>query len=207
MKQAMKIAGRRWLITLKDFASPFIAAVAVIITALTVYWNYRVIDDLRFTTSIDTSFPQPDFDNLKLAVLPPRSLTFINSGTRTAAVLQINFVIFQSEQKEANQCPMQGSEIFEVLLEPFVVKPGEIIIQKVELKRNKDLGSAQKNLVNIALNPKMSRLVTCMAFDLVTPNNRAYSVMVPMTSSEYTSGDYGSVDLILWDKPVKLIGR
>jgi hypothetical protein len=193
---------------IKDFGSLIVSSIALAVSILALYWNVHVIDDLRFTIGNDNNIPNPDSDAKQIILYGPHLLTFINSGNRAVAVLRIQLAIFQStiSGDRANDCPEQESEMVGTAIEPFAVRPGEILVKPISI--DKKLQRNDRGDPVVRLNEKMYRTVLCVVFDLATPDNIPSTITVPLTSSEYTTSPFGSTDMLYTpSKPIRLFPR
>lgn len=110
-----------WLLAL----TLVVGAIAVAVAAIGVYLPYAAYDDVRI--SID-QFTVPTFD-YRTNQLDARYpiLTVINSGNRSVAIQELYLELGPA----ANGCDYWPRH--KASVQPFVVKPGEILIKKVEV--------------------------------------------------------------------------
>jgi hypothetical protein len=190
---------------IKDFGGLVIACFALVLSMFNFYDARHVVDDLRFTIGNDRNIPNPDSGHKQFILYGPHLLTFINSGNRSVALLNVSLAFFQSKEDKAGECPEDSSEIVAAGIDPFVIKPSEILVKKVQYT-DKAVRNAEGNVV-IRMKDDVQRIVSCFVFDIVTPDNVQATVTVPVSSSEFSTPPYGSSDAYYFFRPMKIFPR
>jgi hypothetical protein len=129
---------------LKDRITFSFSLIALLLSLLSVYWTtIRRVDDLSVAVS-DLRGEEPvTFDDQNNIIHYNSSpiFTFINFGTRPIAVTNITLRLGQPSKGEGSQpCKDLSGKTDYIYLsnEPFVIKPGEIVTQRVAA--TKDVG-------------------------------------------------------------------
>jgi hypothetical protein len=202
---------RKWLRSfIKDFGGLIVACIALILSSYTLYESNHVVDDFRFTIGNDDSIPNPDPTSKRIILYGPRVLTFINSGTRPIATLGVQLLIYQVADKDAHpqNCPLTKSAIVKTSIAPFVTKASEIQIQPLAFDRSTGLQFDDSGHPMLELKDDMYWTVLCLMFDLAMPDNVPSSVLVPLTSSEYSTPPYGGSEILYTpSRPITLLPR
>jgi hypothetical protein len=194
----------------KDFGGHIVGCLALVVSSFALYQNLHVVDDFRFTIGNDNNIPNPDPRAKRIILYGPHLLTFINSGTRPVATLDVQLLVYQSTAKGAdpNDCPLAESTRVKTGIEPFVVKAGEIIVQPINFDHTSGAELDEQGRPILILKDNMYRTVLCLMFDLATPDNVPSQVIVPLTSSEYSTPPYGGTDIFYTpSKPIRLLPR
>jgi len=189
----------------KDLGSLAIACIALGLSLYNFYEAHHFVDDLRFTIGNDFSIPNPDYDNQEFILYGPKRLTFINSGNRSAAVLDVRFVFFQTTAKEADECPKEGLDILPAGIEPFVIKPNEVIVKSIH-HDEKATRNKEGNVV-FKMKDNVYRIVSCFEFDIVTPDNVSSTATIPVISSELATPPFGTSDLFSAFVPIRIFPK
>jgi hypothetical protein len=148
---------------------------------------FRQIDDVRIVLNPDLPAIVRDHSG---AVVPELSdpVTFINAGTRTAAVLLVGLVVQQAKasdgERDRTSCDNTTVGYF-YDLQPFVLKAGEIVTKDLELLKG------YSYLYDIDDNAEI--FVICMRFTTVNPDSDEQVKDVPIASQ-----DAGSLNVI-WE--------
>jgi hypothetical protein len=194
---------------LKDFGGHIIGAVAIILSVFSLYHSMHVVDDFRFTIGGDRNIPNPDPDAKRIILYGPKVLTFINSGTRPVATLDVKLMIYQTAVKDPppTDCPAAQSKIIRPDVGPFVVKAGDISIVQVLFDRNSGAEIDKSGNPTLALNEDMFWTALCFMFDLATPDNITSTVVIPLMSCEYSEAPGGCDMFFDWSQPIRLIPR
>jgi hypothetical protein len=165
---------------IKDFLSLFLAALALVISAGTGYFNIiRQSDDVRVVAQAS---PHIEIDNSgTLEVSGQQVVTFINLGNRDFAVTGLTMVFYKlsSPPQTDNNCDT-GSNSGGVLslvydFEPFILKPADIIVRSFESTRFPGLWVADpkaSHLKKFAYQSVFSKgdwVFTCLRFSITTP--------------------------------------
>ncbi|WP_164935174.1 hypothetical protein [Bradyrhizobium zhanjiangense] len=95
---------------LKDWSALILSGCAFIVSLLSFYFsNVRQVDDLRLILGDQQPVTMIVKDGASLDVSPTFTFTFINSGTRTAAVTDIAFLLRQPTDANDRSCGMSPS--------------------------------------------------------------------------------------------------
>jgi hypothetical protein len=112
----------------------------------------------------------------KLEIDANQMLTFVNAGTQSAAIVSVKLLVVDAPPDA--DCvnwseKTMGAQFYPYEFEPLVLRPGEIVVRKVRLKRG-DRGrlpvfqpmfsSDDQKLPN-----EQWRVINCMSFDIVVP--------------------------------------
>jgi len=195
-----------WGLTLKDSVSMVVSVIALSVSMLALYLNYRNVEDFSF--SIGTSIPvqNPDYDNREVIVYGPKSLTFINAGNGPVAIMNVYLSILQSKQIEPVEKDCHGSKEIHIAIESFVVKPSEITIKDFAIGTELKVNERGNPLV--PMEEGMRRILWCLAFDLITTKLVPERIYVPIMSSEFETPIFGTSDTFFEpSKPLKLLPR
>jgi hypothetical protein len=115
----------------------------------------------------------------KLEIEANQILTFVNAGTQSAAIVSIKLLVVDGPPDAdcVNWSGVtMGAQFYPYDFEPLVLRPGEIAVRKVRLRRT-DTGalpvfepmfnSDQQQLPNAQW-----RVINCMSFDIVVPGRQ-----------------------------------
>ena len=125
----------------------------------------------------------------KLGVSGQQELTFINSGNRDAAITGITLVIFKlTGPPSANTHCNEGKQIANLIyqVEPFIAKPGEIVVKTFDKTLFPQLWMTDNNDSNLkhfllgeALFGKGDVAFTCLRLTVTTPDLVTDQASVP----------------------------
>jgi hypothetical protein len=162
---------------IKDFLSLAISSLALVISATTAYVNLVwQSDDIRVVITTFAFYYDQESQVLELGEMP--EWTFINSGNRSAAIRGLTMAVAStftcSKAKEA--------ESFRYEIEPFVIKPSEIIAKTLHIRPGANIQSSQvspllKAFVKV---DKPSRFLLCVMAHIVTPDSVTFEAAVPL---------------------------
>jgi hypothetical protein len=164
--------------TSKDWATLTVSAVALLISATTLYFSVvRTKDDLRVVVEGTPSFLL-DYDHPRFDVITNLTMTFINVGNRPAAILGVTLYLDQSPAAELHQenCEHEGGTATTrpYNLNAVIVKAGEIVsvstklhdqhsgAKEEERKIRTEEWSVKKNQINV---------LGCLRFTVSTPDD------------------------------------
>lgn len=147
---------------MKDAVGLAASAVALGLSIYTLYATHRKIDELGVIVA--EKIPLVDIhEDGKFKIVVPRAVaTFVNSGTRSAAIVAIRFSIEQPDVFEWRKCNHTASEQFEFEVDPFVIKAGEIVSKALPLSKS-DLSIKVRNEAR-------PTALLCLEFDVSTPD-------------------------------------
>ena len=201
---------RRWLprrtrLLIKDFIGPTISIVALVVSLCSLWLTYRTIEDFSISIGSDLPIPNPTEDN-ELIIHGPKWITFINSGNRSIAVMNVNLSVLQTKELQPSTKDCTDSVHVHVAIEPFVAKPGEVLIKAASIGYGLKVNDRGDPL--IPRQEGMRRVLWCMVFDLITTDSVPERVYVPMISAEFETQPYGSGDVFFnHSKPIRLLPR
>jgi hypothetical protein len=186
------------------------SAVALIISLVTFYSGIRIVDELQMIPSATTGLVAL-LENKQYALMPKHSITFVNSGTRQVAVMQIGLVFEHLDKRAWRKCNLESKSIIKVDLdhEPFIVKPFEMAVKILGAKTTNLLGQEVKEdpLKGWFLNqwgqigfvppdPEHPMLLSCAVFDISTADGTELAIVVPLVV--LGAGKNGEWDMINW---------
>jgi hypothetical protein len=152
---------------LKDATSIVISSTALLISATTAYFNIVwQSDDIRvvageFSVSYDNMTKK-----VVLGEIP--QWTFINSGNRSVAIRRITLAVADSHVNF--DCLSSGAKTFSYEIEPFVIKPSEIVPKTFHLKQGENVNDSK---VAVELSESGS-LLLCATTSIITPSSAVY---------------------------------
>ena len=110
----------------------------------------------------------------KIEVEANQTLTFVNAGTQSAAIVSIRLLVVDGPQDA--DCvnwseKTMGAQFYPYEFEPLVLRPGDIVVRKVKLKRADNGGLPVFEPMFNADDQKIDkwRVINCMSFDIVVP--------------------------------------
>jgi hypothetical protein len=114
----------------------------------------------------------------KLEIDASQILTFVNAGTQSAAIVSIKLLVVDSPEGNCTNWAevTMGAQLYPYDFEPLVLRPGEIVVRKVRLKRTDNgrlpvfepmFSSDDQKLPNAQW-----RIISCMSFDIVVPGQQ-----------------------------------
>jgi hypothetical protein len=160
----------------KDWASLSFSCLALLVSVGTAYFNvFLQQDDIRVVIGSTPTFTLRN--NGDIATAGDQELTFINSGNRSAAITSVTALVTRQGAPEDLLATCDGPDAYRMRfdIEPFVIKPGEILVKKMPVSR--DLGwNDEKNGVLVL--PKSSyeakhgdKYLACLAMNITTPDS------------------------------------
>lgn len=176
----------------KDGIAVSISIVALLVSMTNSYFSFfRRIDDVRVVLKTDLPSILRDDSG---AVIPDFGVrvTFVNAGTRTAAVLQVLLVIQQAKASDGERRRTSCDDTivgYFYDFEPVVIKPGEIVTTFVKLVKG------YSSLNNVDDDTEV--FVSCMRFGTVNPDSDEQVKDIPIASQ-----DAGSLNVI-WEGSAK----
>jgi hypothetical protein len=165
----------------KDWISIPVSIIALLIAGFTAYFTFlRQADDLSVVVEGYRRF-EIDKGTKSIATRPDYTMTFANAGTRAAMVrifLSLSQTAEMNAQLDCDKLPLNWTS-FDI--DPFVVKPGDVLIQRVRLKDG--IIRAQ----NIDPKPAQSKVtvLTCAGFSVITPDSARKLIAVELDRSTF----------------------
>jgi hypothetical protein len=134
----------------------------------------------------------------RLEIEANQILTFVNAGTQSAAIVSIRLLVVDAPQDA--DCvnwaeKTMGAQFYPYEFEPLVLRPDEIVVRKVKLKRADNGGlpvfapmfsSDDQKLANAQW-----RVITCMSFDIVVPGRQVTKAIATGENTFNASGGVG----------------
>lgn len=124
-----------------------------------------------------------------IAVRANQQITFINSGNRSAAITRIQLLAVQPEKgaEKTEDCSGGMTIATAYDLDPFVIKPGEILLKTLRLKKNiwPEYNGYILNYMSHLNRERDHFLVTlCMGFSIISPDNYMEEIKRPLYSKD-----------------------
>jgi hypothetical protein len=170
----------------KDAVAISISIIALVVSLLSAYFNLVWAKDdigvelghypgLFFSGRILTAEGKPY--STELGVSPAQSFTFINNGTRAASIVSIEFFIrsvrtLDTKKKDCaaiDEKSVLGTQGQGYALEPFAIKPGEIIIKTFRLGKPEEKAVWFEPEFDRENNSMDARVYACIEFGIITP--------------------------------------
>jgi hypothetical protein len=200
--------GERPVRAWKDHVSILMSTLALLISACTFYFNIiREKDDLRVVIEAAPDF-EIDYEKLAFGIQVPTYLTFINSGNRPAAVLDVKLFLDQSPKAELHQesCETEkgSATILASSFKPTIIKPSEITSVEVTFghrRENPDDPIADPIPIEIeSAKKKQINALICLRYTISTPDLVAEDRDAPLYHSNIElyrqpSGYFGGADI------------
>lgn len=170
---------------MKDWISITLSILALTVSLGSTYFTiFRETDDLRVIINV---LPMLSEKDNRTTLYDDQDLTFINSGNRAAAVTRVAlFVSKPLSQEDQNACTsiqMHTVFVVEYAFEPFVLRPGEIMVRKLTLPRPDgkymhEVKSAGRGKAVAGGEPITAGEIVraCVRFTIATPDNFADEV-------------------------------
>jgi|SRR5581483_5273923 len=200
---------------------------AFVLSLISLYvTSLRVTDDVRVVAG-DMPFAEPDFGKKMLGFRPERArFVFTNDGMRAAMITEITMSIAQPQDK--SDLPNSGCggglrvHIVKYDLEPFVLKPGDMIAKDTSLVKTTQSGKRTSSVTKddyVALVPfsevnsrsKKVRFRTCIDVSYSTPSVEVGSKTINEFEDELDESVMGYLvyapERIEERRPVQLISR
>jgi hypothetical protein len=203
---------------LQDWITLSVSVLAFIISVGTTYFTFlRQEDDVSVVFGTFPLVYMADKDHLRLEK-SKTDFVFINSGTRTAAIIDVH--LFFLQHRGAPKCaevPFGSGTIFETNFEPVVIKKEEIVVRSVlatEPKSSSDIARSGSGayLFPVAEEGRETDSVnveSCAQIFLSTPSGAQYAVQVTVSKYKALANDFvyrpyevGAFD---WTKPQVLV--
>ena len=165
----------------KDWISISISILALLIAGFTAYSTFlRQVDDLSVVIEGPRGF-EIDKGTKNIVIRPDYTMTFTNAGTR-GAMVQIFLALWQAtevkNQFDCDKLPLIWSNFDN---DPFVVKPSEVLVQKVRFKdgilraHSNDTKPPQGKVV----------MLTCAGFSVITPDSARKLIAIELDRSTF----------------------
>ena len=189
--------------TLKDVVGFTISIAAFAISLYSLYATNRKVDQLGVILADDVPLVDVHGDGQFNIVKPTATATFVNSGTRYAAVVGVRFAVEQFEELNWLPCEHADSTILTFEFEPFVIKPNEIVAKYLKL------GPKEPTTIPIRNTSHPSALL-CLEFDVTTPDQLTLQIARPFLSGSWVQ-ENGTWEFVpknwLRGKTIELVGK
>jgi hypothetical protein len=157
-----------WIATL-------VSAVSFVISIIAFYFStLQQVDDLR----LDFGYPLGvDIDDTKktLSATAKGALTFINAGNRAAAITRMDFYVFQPDRikppPRTEGCLFMNERAVTLDFTPFVVKPGEIVVNSLKSIGIASFPFSQLRKQKSDQHPEWYGIRGCISFEIATPDS------------------------------------
>jgi len=187
----------------KDIVGFTISLAAFGISLYSLYATTRKVDELGVIVASDVPLIDVHKEGEFTLVHPSSTATFVNSGTRYAAVVGARFVVEQPEYLDWRPCVHSASASFDFDFEPFVIKPNEIVAKNLHL-------AVKASTTIPAQNTQIPSALLCLEFDVSTPDGLTLSIARPYLSGRWLEKN-GTREFIqenwLPGKTIALIGK
>jgi hypothetical protein len=164
--------------TLKDVVGFTISIAAFTISLYSLYAANRKIDKLGVILAADVPLVDIHKEGQFNIIKPTATATFVNSGNRYAAVVAVRFAVEQFEELSWRPCEHANSTILTFEVEPFVIKPNEIVAKYLKL------GPKEPTTIAVRNTSHPSALL-CLEFDVTTPDQLTLQVTRPFLSGSW----------------------
>jgi hypothetical protein len=193
-------------LTAKDWITITLSSLALVISASSAYYNIlRQQDDLRVVIGEAPGIFY-DTNARNIAIIGGQGLTFINSGNRAAAIMNVSLVIATPLKDENSpKCSTTSTYELRYLFEPFVMKPGELTVKSLQ---DMPIGSIRPSDPRVRLLPHElfdiklhDHIIICLFFEVETPSSFNAKVEVILYDTNFLSEK--EFDETQWPVPVK----
>jgi hypothetical protein len=185
------------------------AWLALLVSSATAFYAliYRS-DELSVVTSPSSIFLAKNGD---IQVKAPSSITFINTGSRPIAVLQIQMMFVQPTEKVAEpDCHGRGAFMyFSIAFEQTVIKPYDSVAKAIRFSETESSAEPKK----VPLSDENKRLgrdqivKVCAEFQIIAANAAIWHKIVELDRVTLTGIAVTATDPVRSRKPVFLIKR
>jgi hypothetical protein len=181
---------RDWLAFIVSTLSVIIALTALGLTGYIGLVNvFRKVDDLRVVIGTPPMFTFTKGGDL--TAFGTQELTFFNSGNRQVAVTKISALVtkLESEKSAPLECGAKGAYSLNFKGGSFVVRPDEIIIQKIEVDDGWFIKKGDTKVIPkwIFTAKPGDTFQVCLLVNITTLDN--YSVAEQLLAYKYVLGD------------------
>jgi hypothetical protein len=200
------VLGKEWI------ATP-IAVTAFAFSAVNFYnSSVKRQDELKVIVNVGP-YVDIDREKKKFTLLMRADLTFINSGNRFVGVSALKVHFEQSNDPAAfsNKC-IGSSTTIDFVVEPFVVKPGELVSKKIDTLADGWKTEAENQWISFPFTREGSsyNAGVCFLFSFVTPdvaeNDVPIALFVRRFSAQKQEVDDGlSETFVAPNRPVTLV--
>jgi len=185
---------------IKDAVGFTISIAAFAISLYSLYANNRRVDELGAIVAADIPLVDIHREGEFAIVHPSAVVTFVNSGTRYAAVVGARFSVEQPNDLNWKACDHSTSTVMSFSIEPFVIKSGEIVAKNMQLATD-----APKSIP--IQNRSAPSALLCLEFDVSTPDGLTLNI-----SRQYLAGQWNAAGEFVpkgWlpGKTIQLIGK
>jgi hypothetical protein len=186
--------------TAKDWLTIPMSMAALCVSITVAYLTLRQTDDVRLILGhIGNSIGTRVTAKGTVAVWANHDATFINSGNRAAAVTFVRLKIFGGWTGPPTDCNVDMF-VLEYDFEPFVIRPGEIILRKLQLNAKQLHGEVKDGMVYMQfaeIEGESANFIFCISVNVLTPDNlteeittRLFVETSPSNPDDYPTREY-----------------
>jgi len=188
---------------IKDAVGFTISIAAFAISIYSLYANSRNVDQLGVIVADNIPLIDIHKDGEFAIARPSAIATFVNSGTRYAAVVGAKFSVEQPDDLTWRACDHSTSKVMRFSFEPFVIKPKEIVAKYMQLAADEPKSIPIKNRA-------APSAILCLEFDVTTPDGLTLNITRPVLAGRWPEKD-GTRNFVpmawLPGKTIELIGK
>jgi hypothetical protein len=179
------------MMKLKETTTTALSISAFLISLVSAYFTLlRATDDFRVVLAYNPIILEL---NKVVGVSTDIPFTFINAGNRPVALIDIGLSIWRLEKQATHMDKCGGEErVFnrEYRFEPFVVNAGEIAVRTFSLGQEDQIQqwTARKVSITDIASADGKRMLICIDFGIVTPNNTREMVERPIIQQTLHNG-------------------
>jgi hypothetical protein len=191
---------------LPDYWARSVSFAALLISIATLFYSFFLHRDHISIVVLDTPAALRNADgSVWLMALDDPTITFINSGTRSAAITYFAAtakVLIRGEPKECNGQELGDIFTLPVSIPSLILKPGEITSVKVQIPE-KGQADSIKVPKDIYTAKPGDQVLVCLHFDVVTPDSisRVRTIPAALVTFDKSFGD----DLDIKGRPTDVL--
>ena len=163
---------------IKDTVGFTISIAAFAISIYTLYVTNREVDELGVIVADKIPLIDMHKEGEFTIVVPSATVTFVNSGTRYAAIVGMKFSVEQPDNLSWRACDHSTSKVVSFNIEPFVIKPKEIVAKSMQLAAD-----APKSIP--VRNRSLPSAILCLEFDVSTPDGLTLNITRPFLAGQW----------------------
>jgi hypothetical protein len=176
------------------------------VSLTTAYFTVRGYDNVKLSLpDLHEAAVKMTLNESQLSVVGSQNIMFINSGNRPVAITRVDLKMDGPLTNDETQCP-QNMLTFNYNLEPFVIKPGEIVVEKVKLsdKQQNSSISARDGVVSLHIDAatvsnKPAMFIFCLSINAETSDEVIDDIRVPLVRWNMLIPNQGSTGTFLFD--------
>jgi hypothetical protein len=120
----------------KDYATIILSSLAFIVSAISAYFNViRIEDNISLAVQFRAFATREDQENFSISSTQETPVVFINSGNRPVAILSLDFVYIQIEDRTKTfaECTGKYTNVLHTDFDTLVVKPNDFAVKRVKI--------------------------------------------------------------------------